>query len=101
MSSSFRRLQEPAREWLNVEIEGEMVRVAKGETVAAAVLAWGIQSCRTSPISGQPRAPFCMMGVCFECLMEIDGTPNRQTCQLAVKEDMQIRRQLCSGEAYN
>lgn len=100
MSSSFRRLEEPTREWIKVEIEGETVRVAAGETVAAAILASGIQSCRTTSLSGEPRAPFCMMGVCFECLMEIDGTPNRQTCQIPVKEGMQIRRQLGSGEGY-
>ena len=100
MSSSFRRLDEPAREWVKVEIDGESVRVAAGETVAAAMLASGMQSCRTTPLSGAPRAPFCMMGVCFECLMEIAGTPNRQTCQIPVIEGMQIRRQLGSGEGY-
>jgi predicted molibdopterin-dependent oxidoreductase YjgC len=100
MSSSFRRLEEPAREWLKVEIDGEAVRVAAGETVAAAVLVSGIQSCRTTPLSGKPRAPFCMMGVCFECLMEIDGIPNRQTCQMLVQEGMKIRRQHGSGEGY-
>jgi predicted molibdopterin-dependent oxidoreductase YjgC len=74
--------------------------VAAGETVAAAILASGIQSCRTTPLSGEPRAPFCMMGVCFECLMEIDGTPNRQTCQIPVQQGMKIRRQLGRGEGY-
>lgn len=100
MSSSFRRLEEPDREWLKVEINGETVRVAKGETVAAAILVSGIQSCRTTPLSSEPRGPFCMMGVCFECLMEIDGMPNRQTCQIQVKEGMQIRSQLGSGKDY-
>jgi len=100
MSSSFRRLDEPDREWLTVEIEGETVCVAAGETVAAAVLASGMQSCRSTPLSGEPRAPFCMMGVCFDCLMGIDGTANRQTCQLPVKEGMKIRRQLGSAKAY-
>jgi predicted molibdopterin-dependent oxidoreductase YjgC len=100
MPSSFRRLDEPGRQWIQVEIDGLTVRVAAGETVAAAILASGIQFCRTTPLSGVHRAPFCMMGVCFECLMEIDGTPNRQTCQIQVKEGMQIRRQLGRGEGY-
>jgi predicted molibdopterin-dependent oxidoreductase YjgC len=34
-----------------------------------------------------------MMGVCFDCLMEIDGVPNRQACQVLVREGMQVRRQ--------
>ncbi|MFQ3237170.1 MAG: putative molibdopterin-dependent oxidoreductase YjgC [Paraglaciecola sp.] len=100
MSSSFRRLDEPGRKWVKVKIDGETVRVAAGETVAAAILASGIQSCRTTPLSGEPRAPFCMMGVCFECLMEINGTPNQQACQIPVKEGMLIRRQLGRGIGY-
>jgi len=63
MSSSFRRLEEPEREWVNIEIDGESVQAATGETVAAAILASGIRSCRTTPLSGSPRAPFSMMGV--------------------------------------
>ena len=35
-----------------------------------------------------------MMGVCFECLMEIDGTPNQQACLVPVAENMRINRQL-------
>jgi len=101
MSSNFRRLEEPERKWLTVEIDGVKVCVAAGESVAAAILASNIQSCRTTPISGELRAPFCMMGVCFECLMEIDGKPNRQSCQIKVREGMQIRRQHGCGEAYH
>ena len=41
--------------------------------MAAAVFAAGFDHTRTSPISGYRRGPYCMMGVCFECLVEIDG----------------------------
>lgn len=34
-----------------------------------------------------------MMGVCFECLVEIDGIPNRQACMIPVREGMVVRRQ--------
>jgi len=100
MSSIFRRLEEPDTQWINIDIEGETVRVPVGETVAAAILASGLRSCRTTPLSGEPRAPFCMMGVCFECLMEIDGIPNRQACQVQVREGMRIRRQIGAGKGY-
>jgi class 3 adenylate cyclase len=62
-------------------------------TAAAAVLLHG-STCRTTPVSGSARAPYCMMGVCFDCLMEIDGTPNRQACLTPVAEGMRINRQL-------
>ena len=66
---------------------------APGDTVAAALLAAGETDLRATPVSGSPRAPYCMMGVCFECLMEIDGIGNRQACLTPVIEGMQVRRQ--------
>ena len=82
---------------VTVTIEGQRVRVPAGESVAAAALLHGLDHTRTTPISGAPRAPLCMMGVCFECLMEIDGEANRQACLVRVAEGMQIRRQHGAG----
>lgn len=89
----FRRLSPLQSDTVTVEIEGKLVEVPAGETVATAVLVESLDYTRTHPISGAPRAPLCMMGVCFECLMEIDGLPNRQACQVQVAEGMIIRRQ--------
>lgn len=89
----FKRLSELNTPTVTVNIEGSDVRVPVGETVAAAVLVHNLGYTRTTPISGTPRAPLCMMGVCFECLMEIDGLPNTQACQVQVTEGMKIRRQ--------
>lgn len=89
----FKRLEETDTDTVTVEIEGTAVEVPAGESVAAAVLAHGMIHTRTTPVSGKPRAPFCMMGVCFDCLMEIDGIPNRQACMVRVREGMRICRQ--------
>lgn len=59
--------------------------------VAAALLANGMSACRASAVSGASRGPFCMMGVCFDCLVEIDGVPNVQACMTPVRDGMQIR----------
>ncbi|MCC6468296.1 MAG: (2Fe-2S)-binding protein [Alphaproteobacteria bacterium] len=88
----FRRLHEPANA-VTIQIDGSPVRAAPGDSVAAALLATGNPVCRQSPASGADRAPFCMIGACFECLMEIDGVPNRQACLVPVREGMQVRRQ--------
>ena len=101
MQSVFRRLPETGNRWVDIHIDGKRVRALAGESVAAALLASGFRSCRSTPISGEPRAPFCMMGVCFECLVEINGIPNRQACQVNVEEGMQIRRQLGVGKGYH
>ena len=65
-----------------------------GKTVAAALLG-DAHAGYTSihPLTGERRAPFCMMGTCFECLVEIDGQPNRQACLTIVREGMDIKRQ--------
>lgn len=100
MSSIFRRLEESNDRWVEIQIDGQTTRAREGESVAAALLAAGLRSCRTTPISGAPRAPYCMMGVCFDCLVEIDGLPNRQACQVPVQAGMQICRQIGAAEGY-
>ncbi len=69
------------------------LEVPAGCTVAAALLANGVSTFRTTPVSGAPRAPYCMMGACFDCLVEIDGVPNRQSCLVTVAPGMQVRTQ--------
>jgi predicted molibdopterin-dependent oxidoreductase YjgC len=76
---------------VGIEIDGNRLRVPAHFTVAAALLASGQMTCRTSAVSGAPRGPFCMMGVCFECLVEIDGVPNIQACMTRVAEGMRVR----------
>ncbi len=56
-----------------------------GESLAAALLVAGIGPFRTTPVSDAPRQPYCMMGACFECLVEVDGVANRQACMVIVR----------------
>ena len=65
----------------------------EGDSVAVALLAAGVIATRTTAVSGASRGPYCMMGACFECLAEVDGRPNVQTCMTAVKDGMRLRRQ--------
>jgi D-hydroxyproline dehydrogenase subunit gamma len=76
-----------------VEVEGRTVLVPAGASAAAAVLLAGLSSIRETPVTGSGRAPYCMMGVCFDCLAEIDGVPNRQSCMVTARPGMRIRRQ--------
>lgn len=89
----FRRLHEPGEQSVSVDFEGEIINVGAGETVAAAILAAGAEHSRTSPVTGAPRLPYCMMGACYDCLVEINGIPNRQACMVRVENGMKIRRQ--------
>lgn len=82
---------------VTVVFEGEPVVVPKGTTAAAVALMRGDGAARTSPVLNSPRAPYCMMGACFECRMEIDGRPDVQGCLITVHDGMTIRRQ-CPGK---
>ncbi len=75
-----------------VSVDGDPVAVPAGSSVAAALLLAGATPSRRSPVSGAPRAPYCMMGVCFECLVEIDGVPERQACLVSAVDGMIVRR---------
>lgn len=88
----FRKLRDCGTAEVTVVIEGTAARVPASCTAAAAVLLSG-GIARSTPVSGSPRAPYCMMGVCFDCLMEIDGVPNRQGCLVPVAEGMRINPQ--------
>ena len=67
-------------------------------SLAAAVLLLGLASTRTTPVSGAPRLPYCMMGSCFDCLMEVDGIPNQRACQVRVRAGMRVRIQAGAAE---
>jgi len=94
----FKRLDENPEKLVTVTIEGQPIAVPAGETVAAAVLISGIGHTRTAPVSDTPRAPFCLMGVCYECLMVINGQANQRACREVVEEGMTIERQYGPGE---
>ena len=93
----FRRLDEKGATLL-LKVDGQEIRARDGDTVAAALLAAGIKHIRTTPVSGKPRAPYCLMGVCFDCLVTIDGVGSRQACLVPVREGMQVQTQVGKRE---
>lgn len=87
------RTIESSNQTVPVMIEGKPYDVPAGISVAAVVLLCGLKKVRDTPVSNSPRLPYCMMGVCFDCLMKIDGNPNQRACQVIVKPDMVIEQQ--------
>ena len=88
----FRDVQGKRGAVIGFEFESQPVEAPAGITVAAALLAGGHLAFRNAG-AGDRRGPFCMMGTCFECLVEIDGKPNQQACQTVIRAGMKIRRQ--------
>lgn len=77
-----------------IYIDGESHVVEDGENLAAVLLRQATPLFRTHPVDGLPRAAFCMMGVCFECLVEVNGVADQQACLIKVEDGMQVRRPL-------
>ena len=89
----FRSISAATDVFIDIEFDGRPLAVLGQRSVAAALLAAGVLRLRSTPMSGAPRAPYCMMGVCLECLLEIDGISNRQACLVTVQPGMRIRSQ--------
>lgn len=95
----MRQLPEAAAAPVEVRLDGEPVSVPAGVSVAAALLLLDRPACRLSPVSGAPRAPYCLMGVCLECLVTIDGRPGRFGCLTPVADGMRIDTGIAPDEA--
>lgn len=90
----FRLIDPAAADLVEIEFDGSPVMVPAGISLAAVIFYLAALPARRTLLSGSPRAPFCMMGACFECLLEIDGIANQRGCQVEVRAGMQVRRQL-------
>lgn len=86
----FKRLDEGARKRVMLHVDGRAIEARDGDTIASALLAAGISPTRLSAVTQSPRAPYCMMGVCFECIVTVDGVANRQGCLVPVQDGMRI-----------
>jgi predicted molibdopterin-dependent oxidoreductase YjgC len=94
----FKRLHEVQGGSVAITIDGKPCTARDGDTVAATLLVAGLDHCRTTPVSGAPRNPYCMMGVCFDCLVVIDGVGNRQGCMVRVQPGMKVETQIGKRE---
>jgi len=73
-----------------VVVDGELVEMAEGSMVSAAILKAGVTSFRRS-VTGEPRGPLCGMGICFECRVTIDSVPHCRSCQTICQNGMDVR----------
>ena len=69
--------------------DGTKITAFAGETIAAALIASSLPATRQSRLA-MPRGYFCGMGVCWECLVTVNGTPNQRACMHIVEADMVV-----------
>ena len=75
---------------VKLTVNGTAVEVPAGAMVSAAVAVAGVSAYRRS-VSGEPRAPLCGMGICFECRVTIDGRAHCRSCQVVCRPGMEVR----------
>lgn len=99
-ASGFNTIGEAAEQaaLVPVQFDGKDYMLPEGANLAASLLAAGVSVFRNTPASGAPRGPFCMMGVCYDCLVEIDGV-TRQACQTLVSANMQVSKPVTPAAA--
>lgn len=84
-------------EW-QLTFDGRPIRTSPGESVGAALTNAGVRSWRSTRLAGRPRGLFCGIGICFDCLLSIDGQPNQRACLTPVAPGMRLESGLVSAE---
>lgn len=79
-----KRAERPVR----ITVDGESVEGIEGQSIAGVLLGSGRISWRETAVAGKPRGLFCGIGVCFDCLVTLDGVPDVRACQ----------RRACDGD---
>jgi predicted molibdopterin-dependent oxidoreductase YjgC len=73
--------------------DGRELAFQPGQSVGAALVAAGVSAWRTTRGRGRPRGIFCGIGICFDCLVMVDGRANLRACLVAAREGMDVRSQ--------
>jgi predicted molibdopterin-dependent oxidoreductase YjgC len=80
-----------------ITFDGAELPAYEGETVLAVLWAAGIRGLRVTARTHQPRGFFCGMGVCFDCLVSVDGRVGVRACMEPARPGMAVRRQQDAG----
>lgn len=96
MSQMFRPIA-PAAPLVTLSLDGDAIALPQGEMLAAALLTAGVAHFGASILRGEPRGPLCLMGSCFQCVVEIDDQLQVRACRVAVAAGMRIRRSLAAS----
>ena len=78
---------------IRIIFEGRNMTAVPGQSVAAVLLAAGIFRLRSASVSAAPCGAYCMMGVCFDCLLVVDGALTPQACMTLVRDGMRVETQ--------
>ncbi|WP_026876361.1 (2Fe-2S)-binding protein [Jiangella gansuensis] len=82
------------------DFDGRTIPFTPGQSIGAALVAAGIRAWRTTRAGDRPRGLFCGIGVCFDCLIEVDDVPNQRACLVPATAGMRVRAQEGTGRGH-
>ena len=83
---------------IEIVVDGCPLRAFQGESLAAVLLAAERpRALRKTSRRGAPRGLYCGIGICFECVMTINGQPSIRACRTEVQAGMRVESQVSSG----
>ncbi|MBF4550220.1 proline dehydrogenase [Pseudoclavibacter sp. RFBG4] len=86
-------MSERADKPVRITVDGETVEGLEGQSIAGVLLGSGRVSWRETAVAGKPRGLFCGIGVCFDCLVTVDGVPDVRACQRRACEGDEVSSQ--------
>lgn len=95
-SSGPRRLPGGGRA-VTITVDGSPVEACEGESVLAALWAAGVRTLHRTAKAGEPRAFLCGIGVCFDCVVTVDGERSVRACMTPVADGMAVEVQQDAG----
>ena len=80
-----------------IEVDGEKILAYEGETIGTVLLAAGKRVLRKTMRQKKPRGIYCGMGICFDCMMVVNGQPNTLVCQTLATPNCKVQTQIGLG----
>ena len=75
---------------ISFTFNGDNYEGVQGQSIAAALMASGVRELRTTRFHNEPRLIFCGIGVCFDCVVVVNGVANQRACLVEIQQDDQI-----------
>mgnify|MGYP003345891600 FL=1 len=92
-SSQLNKTRSVNQEIVEFTFDSETISAISGQTVGAAILQSGKKALRKTRFDKKPRGMFCGIGICFDCLVKINGVSNQRACLVPVQSQMNVQTQ--------
>ena len=78
---------------VTIRFDGRELTGVQGQTLAGVLLANGIESWRTTAAGDRPRGLFCGIGICYDCVVTVNGRRDVRACQQPAADGDQVAAQ--------